>query len=371
MVNPPLILVSALFFLALVSGLYLGSWMAASAFLRLRRGRPSHAAHKRLLLTALLFPPLVAGGLTLSGATLLHSHALPALTHHSEGCRQTFLRLLALRSLLDGGEAGSPAGLLVSGFSWALVLFGAALIGRLAWATLSLERGIAPYLLEASPRLAASVDRVSRCLKGLPALPFYECAIPMSYSSLLGGFRTRCVLSQDLVEAASDEELDAVVAHEACHLRMGDVRATFVVGLLNCLFFYLRPVRILSRRWREETELACDAAAVAATGQPLAMARAILKANGVRVSGASEAHPLPAVALAFSDEVVCSPAKRVEILLEKAQERSVPPSETALQMAFGWTISLLLAGVPILLMVSPEAACYVHCSLEAVALLPH
>ena len=62
-------------------------------------------------------------------------------------------------------------------------------------------------------------------------------------------------------------EAIAIVAHEASHLRGRDVLSTFLVGSLNCLFFFLRPVRLLSRRWREATELACDAATVNTTAR--------------------------------------------------------------------------------------------------------
>ena len=74
MLNPPLLLVSALFFLALASVLYAGSWLIASAVLRLLRGRISHTAAKRVLVAALVLPPLLAFLPTLSGATLRISH---------------------------------------------------------------------------------------------------------------------------------------------------------------------------------------------------------------------------------------------------------------------------------------------------------
>ena len=72
-------------------------------------------------------------------------------------------------------------------------------------------------------------------------------------------------------------------------------QAVALVGLLSCVFFYLRPVRLPARRWREETELACDATAVKVNGDPLAMAAAILRVTILRVSGvpAGAAHCLP------------------------------------------------------------------------------
>ncbi len=130
----------------------------------------------------------------------------------------------------------------------------------------------------------------------------------MGYSCLLGIRKVRCILSHDLVAQASLEELEAVVAHEMNHLRAGDVWATMVVSVLNCLFFFLRPVRLISRHWREETELACNEATVVITGKPIPLATAILRAQGVQVSS----KPLPTMALAFAQEEACAAEKRIE-----------------------------------------------------------
>jgi Zn-dependent protease with chaperone function len=209
-------------------------------------------------------------------------------------------------------------------------------------------------------------------LPGLPARRFFECPIPPAYSSVLGFWRARCVLSQEFVASAPDEELDAVVAHEGSHLRAGDVRATFAVGVLDCLFFYLRPVRLLSRAWREAAELACDDAAVAATRKPLAMAAAILRASGVPVGATRFSRPLPAVALPFADEAACAPSIRVERLLAQAQQASLPAArEPRWQAALGWFTTLTLGGIGAGVLLSAEAACYAHCSLEAIARVLH
>ena len=184
---------------------------------------------------------------------------------------------------------------------------------------------------------------------------------------MLGFWRARCVLSQEFVRTATDEELDAVVAHEASHLRGHDVFSTFLVGMLNCLFFFLRPVRLLGRHWRAAAELACDDAAVAATRKPLAMASALLRANGVPV-GAATSRALPSVALPFADEAACPTAIRVERLIAQAQEVTRGPVvESRFQIIAGWAVTGILAAMGTAVLLSAEAACFAHCLLEAVA----
>lgn len=108
--NPSLVLVSALFFLALVSAFYVGAYVLARALLRLGQSRLSHAAHKRVLMTALVLPPLLALVPTLGGATLRHSHLSPAVEHHSMACEEMFTSLFSGPSPLgtDARRNASP-----------------------------------------------------------------------------------------------------------------------------------------------------------------------------------------------------------------------------------------------------------------------
>ena len=368
--NLPLLLVSALFFLALASAFYLAAWIVAAAAVRF--GGFPHVGNKRVLLTALILPPLLAAMPTVSGATLKHSHAAQALEHHSTACGQLFTGLAAAWKFTgSGASADNLLGVLVNGSAWLLVGSGLFLVLRLVRATLALENGLTPFLQPPSPRLSRSLGRVGQALP-LDAGRFHECAVPATYSSVLGLRRLRCVLSHEFVASATDEELDAVVAHEASHIRAGDVWITLLVSALGCLFFLLRPVHLLARRWREEAELTCDDAAVRATSQPLALAAAILRASGMPVALPGRRRALPAVAMSFTNESACSVTKRVERLMVQAQNASLTDApEATLKVWGGWLTTLLLAAVGVAAMSSPQLICYAHCSLEAVAhLLP-
>lgn len=368
-INPALILVSALFFLALASAFYL----LAYGFVKgtLQAGRFSHAVRKRFLLSGLMLPPGLALLLTAGGATLHHSHLAVMAEHHSSVCRQMFVHLFLMESMTGPAVTVSEiAGKAVNGAAWLLLGVGVFFFLRLGWATATLEQGLEPYLEPPSAPLKEALIRISRSLPRLPMDRFYECAVPASYSSVLGLRHVRCILSREFVARATADELAAVVAHEASHLIARDVPVALAVSAVTCLFFPLPPVRLLAARWQEEAELACDDAAVAATGQPLAMAAAILRAVGSPVSGAGRS--LPSVVMPFADQAACFTQTRVERLIAQAKA-AIPPAapEAGGQVWAGWLATVALAGLGGAILLSPEMRCFAHCSLEAVSrLLP-
>lgn len=372
MINPPLILVSALFFLGLTAVLYLLSWLGATATLRAARARISHAGAKKLLALGLIAPPLAAIAMTIGGATLRHSHAIPTAEHHSLSCMEAYTILSSVPILVWSTASRLAAGAAANGLAWVLILTGIYLFIRLLDATHGLEKGLAPYLNSPSPKFKRALRRIEARMNHFPTARFFECPIPPTYSSVVGLLHPRCVLSQELVSSSTDDELDAIVAHEASHLRERDVWATSVVGAINCMFFFLRPVRLLSRRWRAEAEMACDAGAATITGKPLSMAAAILRASGTPVGAGLPGGRLPAVALCFADESACSPSKRIEQLIARAEKASFTQSEMSPAHTFlGWLLTLLLTGFGAAILLSTQVACYAHCSLEALArLLP-
>lgn len=372
-VNPSLILVSALFFLALSSVFYIIAWGIVMAALRIGQGCFSHAAGRRFLLLGLMLPPVLALIPTLGGATLHHSHVTPLAEHHSPVCRLMFVHLFSAETMTGtAANASEIAGKMVNGTAWLLLGVGVFFFLRLVWATEKLEAGLEPHLYAPSAALTESLTRIGLSLPRLPAGRFFECALPAAYSSVLGLRHIRCVLSREIVAGATADELDAVVAHEASHLIAHDVPAALAVGALTCLFFPLRPVRLLARRWHEEAELACDDAAVAATKQPLAMAAAILRAVGTPAAVQEKARFLPSIAMPFADQSAFSIEARVERLIAHAKAATLPAvRETQRQVWTGWLATLALAGLGVVVLLSPEMLCYAHCSLEAVSrLLP-
>lgn len=354
MVNPALLSVSVVFYLGTSAALYVVGWLCLTLLSRLF-ARFSSSVMKSILFAALILPPLVALLSTAEGDLFRHSH-LPNQQHHSEMCGDVFQFLMT-----TPGQLPSAAGIAVLGATWALLVWGGVKVVKLLRGTSRLAHEIAPHLEAPSPKLEVALGRLSGQNK-ISRTRFFEAAIPMTYSCLLGFRHVRCILSKELVASATEQELVAIVIHEVNHIRLGDVWLTWLVESVNHLFFFLRPAQLLAQRWREATKLTCDAMTVAVTQQPLALASAILHAQGV---SASEG-PLPTTTLCFADEAACATEKRVDRLLSLAQNVSIP----AAPLTGGWwrwTVTLALAAFGVLTLLSPQAMCAAHCSLEAIA----
>lgn len=94
---------------------------------------------------------------------------------------------------------------------------------------------------------------------------------------VLGIWGPVIVLPDGIVEYLSSLEMQAVMAHELCHLRRRDNLLAAVHMLVQALFWFHPLVWWLGIRMVEERELACDEAVLAAGNKPLVYAQSLLK----------------------------------------------------------------------------------------------
>ena len=94
---------------------------------------------------------------------------------------------------------------------------------------------------------------------------------------LVGIWRPVILLPEGIAEKLSATEMDAVMAHELCHLRRRDNLLAAVHMVVEALFWFHPLVWWLGGRLMEEREKACDESVLAAGNQPLAYAEGILK----------------------------------------------------------------------------------------------
>jgi hypothetical protein len=130
---------------------------------------------------------------------------------------------------------------------------------------------------------------VERPLPGHEAVSVIAGGVPLAFCA--GWVRPRIYVSSAAVERLSDEELQAVLAHEQEHRRMRDPLRLAIGRILCEALFFLPVLRPLHDRYGEVAELTADAAAVAAAGgsaRPLAAAMltfdAYTQGGGVGIS---------------------------------------------------------------------------------------
>lgn len=122
--------------------------------------------------------------------------------------------------------------------------------------------------------------------KPVSLLESSEIKTPMA----LGWLKPLVLLPVGIVNQLSVAEVDAVLAHELAHIARRDWIFNLLQALVESLFYYHPAVWWISAVVRRERENCCDDAALAATGNPLAFAKALVLVQ-------EQAIPVPALAL--------------------------------------------------------------------------
>lgn len=136
-------------------------------------------------------------------------------------------------------------------------------------------------------RMRAVMSALRRCRAPIPVrllraantaqLPpgALECVTGLANPAFAAGlFRPRIYIALELVERLDDLQLQAVVAHEAAHLRRRDPLRLTVLRFFGCVMFWLPALRRIVEDIADQAEFAADDAG--SERDPLAMAAALL-----------------------------------------------------------------------------------------------
>jgi len=199
----------------------------------------------------------------------------------------------------------------------------AAWIGWATWLAIGAARAVAalPRLPTPEPLVAAArrsgVDEVS-CLDG-----------PASSAFCAGLLRPRVFVTAGMVAGLADEELAAVLVHEAEHARRRDPLRRLAARAAADVLFWLPLVGWWSRRRLEQAELAADRAAIDRVGRtPLA-----------RALRATASPAAPTVGARFDG----AGRARVTQLLGEEPPRRRPPLAACLLSLLGLILAVSLA----------------------------
>ncbi len=124
--------------------------------------------------------------------------------------------------------------------------------------------------------------RIRAALRNAVPLPFAAPIKLLSSPSLLepgvfGLFRPVLVLPEGITGHLTSAHLDAILAHELCHVRRRDNLAAAIHMLVEALFWFHPLVWWIGARLVEERERACDEEVLRLGNQPNVYAESILK----------------------------------------------------------------------------------------------
>lgn len=123
-------------------------------------------------------------------------------------------------------------------------------------------------IARAAMKAGLSIARV-RTVRGLPMPAFTT-----------GWISPRVIVAADLHERLTPDELEAVLAHEAVHLRRRDPLRLASLRALASLLFWLPVLRRLAADWEDEVEITADDEVARELALPLASAILKLGGNG-------------------------------------------------------------------------------------------
>lgn len=129
---------------------------------------------------------------------------------------------------------------------------------------------------------------------------------PAALAMTIGLFRPRIVLSTGLIDALTAAELDAVMAHESCHLKRKHPLAMFVLAIIGRAFWYIPIYRWFKAKYNVMIELAADRYAIRATGGAADLGSAMLV---MLKRGPSAAAPIGSVS--FADNAINARLKQL------------------------------------------------------------
>lgn len=143
-----------------------------------------------------------------------------------------------------------------------------------------------------------------------------------------GLFRPRILLPA-VARNWPEARLKAVLAHEMAHVNRRDLLVQFGVHLITALWWFQPLAWLLRRRLRQESELACDAQAIASGLRPTDYAAELVTL--AKAMGRTGRTPGPAIAMFGS----CDLEERVRAVLNPPKKRLRAPGITALGMLLG------------------------------------
>jgi len=187
------------------------------------------------------------------------------------------------------------------------------------------------------------------------ALPAFAVDESFPLVAIAGWLRPRLYVSRVVLEHCTAAELEAIVAHEAGHLRHGDPWRLLLVHASPDLLGLVPSGAGIASRWAEAAEEAADDHASVSPARSLDLASALIRV--ARLAGSTTRGDLPLTALYRGGGV----APRVTRILDRPPDALPAPERPGAGRRLGLAIALIAMGA-----VSIGAMEQVHRLLERV-----
>lgn len=166
------------------------------------------------------------------------------------------------------------------GFSSAAYVIDALVFYTFAWAIGIVVRQLwltRRFLAKLSERMDADESaRLNGAYReGIDDILVVRCSDPLAFT--IGFVRRRIVLSTGLLQLLNENELEAVIHHEAYHHKHADPFKVFVLSLFASVFWYLPILKHIHSNYKVIREVLADRHAVDQTGSIADLGRALLK----------------------------------------------------------------------------------------------
>ena len=145
---------------------------------------------------------------------------------------------------------------------------------RTAGSLIYLERLRRAASLSVAPALLAKCRELQSRLGITRIIRFCECGW-LDAPAVIGWFRPVVLLPVRALTGLTEDQIEAVIAHELAHVRRFDAFVNLLQVIAESLLFFHPAVWWLNKRVRIERENCCDDVAVAACGNHLGYARAL------------------------------------------------------------------------------------------------
>lgn len=211
------------------------------------------------------------------------------LSHNAANAGNSFVPTLALSSLpkiLSPASSASTSGqaaitpispIRADALLWFVEIWFAGVIIlslRTAGGVLLIERMRSRDAKPVSAKLLELCATVQQRLGVTRAIRYCESTL-LDAPAVIGWFRPAILLPVTALTGLSDEQLQAVIAHELAHIRRFDNFVNLFQIVVETLLFYHPAVWWLSKRVRAERENCCDDAAISVCDDALGYARAL------------------------------------------------------------------------------------------------